>query len=111
MGKLPALLEALRDADVYYITATCKHFNTKGEFYVLLEFQLMMHDRLRAGLTCIKIFLELGAFDFQVNLLVIVGGTHYDFFRPKRNTSLKQKAIFLHPFQISPITNSFQQKR
>lgn len=47
-----------------YLLATCKHLNTAEMFKLLLEFQLMMKDSVRAGLTCIKIFNRIPPQDF-----------------------------------------------
>jgi zinc finger FYVE domain-containing protein 26 len=38
------------------LLATCRYFNARKESVLLLEFQVLMRDFIRAGLTCIKLF-------------------------------------------------------
>jgi tetratricopeptide (TPR) repeat protein len=51
-----------------FILATCKHLNSAEMFKLLLEFQLMMKDYVRAGLTCVKIFNRIPPLDFPNRL-------------------------------------------
>jgi hypothetical protein len=61
---LPGLLKAIRRIDPTmqnsrpYLDATCKYFNEKKAYSILLEFLVFLNDTVRAGLTYVKLFLD-----------------------------------------------------
>ena len=62
--QLSSLQKAIKKADPSmqsskpYLDAMCKFFNEKKTHKILLDFLLFVNDYVRAGLTCIKLFME-----------------------------------------------------
>jgi hypothetical protein len=57
-----------------YLLAACKYFNQKKAFKTLVTFQVFMKDYLRAGLTCIKIFMETLDPQYKLKCLEVAKG-------------------------------------
>ncbi|GAM26377.1 hypothetical protein SAMD00019534_095520 [Acytostelium subglobosum LB1] len=63
-GTLPELFVAIKSIDPTlhsfqeHLMSSCKIMNEKKWYSMLLGFQLKMGDNIRAGLTCVKMFLE-----------------------------------------------------
>lgn len=63
--KIDPLLGKWREC----LLATCRYFNVRKESVLLLEFQVLMRDFIRAGLTCIKLFERTDELSDKINYL------------------------------------------
>lgn len=69
-GRVPELIELLKEMSGSlvewrnYILGICKHLERKRSFNCLYQLQILIDDNIRAGLTCIKFYLE-GSKNFQ----------------------------------------------
>eukprot|EP01125_Pyxidicula_operculata_P020500 TRINITY_DN7594_c0_g1_i1.p1 TRINITY_DN7594_c0_g1~~TRINITY_DN7594_c0_g1_i1.p1 ORF type:complete len:2393 (+),score=520.52 TRINITY_DN7594_c0_g1_i1:11-7189(+) len=52
-----------------FLMAACKHFNHLKMYDLLFDFQVFMKDYIRAGFTCIKMFVTCEVYTEQVRLL------------------------------------------
>jgi zinc finger FYVE domain-containing protein 26 len=64
---LDPTLESFHD----YLLAACKYFNQQKAFKTLVTFQIFMKDYVRAGLTCIKIFLDTLDHNYKLKCLEV----------------------------------------
>jgi zinc finger FYVE domain-containing protein 26 len=80
VSLLPELKQMLKKIDPNmevikpYLLAACKYFNQKKAFKTLVTFQVFMKDYLRAGLTCIKIFMETLDPQYKLKCLEVAKG-------------------------------------
>jgi len=77
---LPELKQTLKKIDPTlesfhnYLLAACKYFNQQKAFKTLVTFQIFMKDYVRAGLTCIKIFLDTLDHNYKLKCLEVAKG-------------------------------------
>ncbi|KAL6058640.1 Nuclear pore complex protein Nup85 [Balamuthia mandrillaris] len=78
-GRIPELKQVIlkigMELCAKYLLALCKYLNTQQAFLPLLDFQLFMHDYIRAGLTCIKLFQKTA--DMQEKLQHLTDAQEY----------------------------------
>ncbi len=72
-----------------YLLAACKYFNHKKAFKTLVTFQVFMKDYLRAGLTCIKIFMETLDPQYKLKCLEVAKGYFEEGLKLRQQLALK----------------------
>jgi hypothetical protein len=72
---LDPTLESFHD----YLLAACKYFNQQKAFKTLVTFQIFMKDYVRAGLTCIKIFLDTLDHTYKLKCLEVAKVQRFSF--------------------------------
>ncbi len=72
-----------------YLLAACKFFNQKKAFKTLVTFQVFMKDYLRAGLTCIKIFMETLDPQYKLKCLEVAKGYFEEGLKLRQQLALK----------------------
>eukprot|EP00029_Vermamoeba_vermiformis_P001872 TRINITY_DN1209_c0_g1_i2.p1 TRINITY_DN1209_c0_g1~~TRINITY_DN1209_c0_g1_i2.p1 ORF type:complete len:998 (-),score=312.73 TRINITY_DN1209_c0_g1_i2:110-3103(-) len=95
MSLLPELKQILKKIDPNmevtkpYLLAACKYFNQKKAFKTLVTFQVFMKDYLRAGLTCIKIFMETLDPQYKLKCLEVAKGYFEEGLKLRQQLALK----------------------
>lgn len=72
-----------------YLLAACKYFNQKKAFKTLVTFQVFMKDYVRAGLTCIKIFMETLDAQYKLKCLEVAKGYFEEGLKLRQQLALK----------------------
>jgi len=83
-----------------YLMATCNHYNKTGDLKLLLNWQDLMEDHARAGLTCIKLFVESTPTNYAEKQRYLIKSKEH-FVEESKLIQGGKKEFFLSPAELN----------